>query len=621
MNEKKNIDRLFQEQLKDFEVHPPEFVWENIREKLEEKKKRRAVPIWFRYSGVAAGLVAGAFFGWQYLNGDDANQKQKSDDAVVLQQVGEEPAKSVNPEKVLNPEGSNTAGRKNTLSNNRSTLVSNDDNDKVGSDAEDNATSAKANKKSATGSATNGLPAAESARGLVQGGNGGKHHQKSKRNASAVLPNDGAQVVYENSNNTSPKNVNVTGPKGKHVTSGKINTVPGSFTNKPDTVAGNDKTAIPKPSGVTQPGTTQPNAVLNSGSAVASVQKNTTTDVNNTSPAGQDRQSVRGVNKASGIVANDKNANGNASQNAVAEINTQDDTRVNNTLPVIDKEIALGSILPGEQKLLTQVNDTVKPVAENELEKMLREKESGKKDEQVAEAMGPRWNVKPQVAPLFYNSFSSGSPIDQQFASNSKNYDKDLSVGVGLNYAINDRLSIRSGVNTVNLNYATQDIQFYASLESSTSNITAKVSSARNANIVVTTREEGFSTDATTDSFNGSMVQTTGYIEVPLEMSYALLRKKFGIAVIGGVSTLFLNENKVSVVSNQGLATSVGEAENLNNVHFSTNIGLGFKYRIFKALEASFEPTLKYQVNTYSRDAGNFKPYFIGLYSGVSFSF
>jgi hypothetical protein len=627
MNDKKNIDRLFQEQLKDFEVNPPEFVWENIREKLEEKKKRRAVPIWFRYSGVAAGLVAGAFFGWQYLNGDDATQKPKTDDAVVLQQVGEEPAKPVNPEKVLNPDGTTTttAGRKNTLSNNRSTLVSNDadsDTDKG------NNVSAKANQKPATGSATGVLPAVQSARGLVQGANSGKQNQKSRQNSTVVLADADAQVAYENKGKASSGNGDVTNQKNKRNTSGKINTTPGSFTNGYDAVAGNNKASATKPTGVNQQSVVTSNAVLNSGEVIASAQNNNATNktsgINSASSAeGQqhDNGNTRSENATSGIAVNDRNANGNASQNSVAGINNQHDTRENSMLPVIDKDIVLGNLLPGEQKLLAQVTDTIKPVTENELEKMLREKESGKKDEQMAEAMGPRWNVKPQVAPLFYNSFSSGSPIDQQFASNSKNYDKDLSVGLGLNYAINERLSIRSGVNTVNLNYATQDIQFYASLESSTSNITAKASTARNANIVVTTRAEGFASNASTDSYTGSMVQTTGYIEVPLEMSYALLKKRFGIEVIGGVSTLFLNENKVSVVSNQGLATTVGEAGNLNDVHFSTNIGVGFKYRIFKALQASFEPTLKYQVNTYSRDAGNFKPYFIGLYSGVSFSF
>jgi hypothetical protein len=111
-----------------------------------------------------------------------------------------------------------------------------------------------------------------------------------------------------------------------------------------------------------------------------------------------------------------------------------------------------------------------------------------------------------------------------------------------------------------------------------------------------------------------------GYLEVPIELSYAIVDKKFGINVIGGVSTLFLNENKITVVSD-GLITNLGEANNLNKTHFSTNVGLGMRYRFYKAFQANFEPMFKYQINTFSKGDGNFKPYFLGLYTGVSYSF
>ncbi len=65
MKERKNIDRLFQEKLKDFEAVPPENLWENIAEKLKEKKKkRRVIPIWWKLSGVAAIFI----LGWSGLN-------------------------------------------------------------------------------------------------------------------------------------------------------------------------------------------------------------------------------------------------------------------------------------------------------------------------------------------------------------------------------------------------------------------------------------------------------------------------------------------------------------------------------------------------------------------------
>ena len=62
-------------------------------------------------------------------------------------------------------------------------------------------------------------------------------------------------------------------------------------------------------------------------------------------------------------------------------------------------------------------------------------------------------------------------------------------------------------------------------------------------------------------------------------------------------------------------------SNNLNNIHFSTNLGIGLKYSFMKSFEFNLEPTVKYQLNTYSSDSGDFKPYFLGVYSGVSYKF
>ena len=70
MKELKNIDRLFQEKFKDFEVTPPEMAWENIEAKLNKKrKKRRVIPFWFKPTGIAASLLLG-FYTFMYFNED-----------------------------------------------------------------------------------------------------------------------------------------------------------------------------------------------------------------------------------------------------------------------------------------------------------------------------------------------------------------------------------------------------------------------------------------------------------------------------------------------------------------------------------------------------------------------
>ncbi len=55
MEERKHIDRLYQEKFKDFEASPRDAVWKNISSKLQEKqRKKRVLPLWYRMAGIAA---------------------------------------------------------------------------------------------------------------------------------------------------------------------------------------------------------------------------------------------------------------------------------------------------------------------------------------------------------------------------------------------------------------------------------------------------------------------------------------------------------------------------------------------------------------------------------------
>jgi hypothetical protein len=116
------------------------------------------------------------------------------------------------------------------------------------------------------------------------------------------------------------------------------------------------------------------------------------------------------------------------------------------------------------------------------------------------------------------------------------------------------------------------------------------------------------------------MVQQLGYIEVPLELNYAVVDKRFGVDLIGGVSSLFLVDNAVLLESND-LVTEVGEANNINSMNFSANVGMGLNYKFSPKIQINVEPVFKYQLNTFSNVSGSFRPYSIGVYSGFSFRF
>jgi hypothetical protein len=90
--------------------------------------------------------------------------------------------------------------------------------------------------------------------------------------------------------------------------------------------------------------------------------------------------------------------------------------------------------------------------------------------------------------------------------------------------------------------------------------------------------------------------------------------------LIGGLSSLFLIDNSVTLESG-GTATEMGEANNLNPLNFSTNLGFGLEYEISPRIQLNLEPVFKYQLNTFSDSAGDFNPYSIGIYSGLNFRF
>ncbi len=238
-----------------------------------------------------------------------------------------------------------------------------------------------------------------------------------------------------------------------------------------------------------------------------------------------------------------------------------------------------------------------------------------------------RWNVSPNIAPVYYSSLGNGSSIDPDLSGNPQKGDVNVSYGVQVSYAINDRLSLRTGVSNVDLSYSTSDIIIgtgppslglrsvdYGSKETVVTAINKKslTSNSPSNNFGELTLKSGVG--------DARVIQSITYFEVPLELKYALINSKFGINLIGGVSTLFLGDNEISVKSDN-FSSVLGEANNLSNVSFSTNLGLGLDYKLSKRFTFNVEPMFKYQLNPYTDSAVDFKPYYLGVYSGLSFKF
>jgi hypothetical protein len=510
MKELKNIDRLFQEKFKDFEVAPPEMAWENIEAKLNnKKKKRRVIPFWFKPVGIAASLLVG-FYTFMYLN----------------------------------------------------------ENTKI--DSKENKNTIESNKDAENGSS--GTTKVEDV--LIVPNNSTVTNNES---LESLEKNDNLNVKVNSVESLSEKNNTKNGLNPFN----KNNIVISDNASKKDKNKSNNNKSIFEKNIVSK------DVLSNTNESNKSIKED---PFNNSS-----------------LVTNNNKSDLNTPLNQIKN---------NSNRSVIINE-KFESNITQDSSIVAQISDEVKA-----LEQLLKEKEVGKNVEEKEKES--KWGVSTNAAPVYFNSATNGSPINTQFAENSKSYASTLSYGVGINYAISKKLSLRTGVNALSLEYNTNDVSYTTTMKGVT-NDGSMLSRNTNGQTVVFVDQTTMSTlSSDVENFvqnnTGRLNQITSYYEIPVELSYKLIDKKFGLEFIGGMSSLFLNQNSISLLSN-GLEMEIGQANNLNRVHFSSNVGIGLKYSFLKSLEVNFNPMFKYQLNTYTDNAGNFKPYFIGLYSGLSYKF
>ncbi|MBZ9786969.1 hypothetical protein LB456_05805 [Psychroflexus sp. CAK57W] len=242
------------------------------------------------------------------------------------------------------------------------------------------------------------------------------------------------------------------------------------------------------------------------------------------------------------------------------------------------------------------------------------------------------WAIQPNLAPVFMNSFNGGNPIEPSLKGKTSS-NPNVSYGVNVAYAINKRIKIRTGVSQVAMGYNTQDVMLSVTSSSfragNSGNLNLEgnlvgdfslVSASNNSNTSARTQTSSFVMTSSKLNPVGVINHELGFVEVPLEVEYALIDKKIGVHILGGASTFLLNNNEVFFDVN-GRSSSIGEAGNLNTFSFSANLGVGMDYNFSERVSFNLEPKFMYQINTFKSNTTNFQPYFFGIYSGIKFKF
>jgi hypothetical protein len=530
MNDKKKIDKLFKEQLKNFEVTPKDYVWENIEQKLhgDKRKKRRIIPIWWKVAGVAASLlvlftIANPFFN---TSGKD----------------------SISNEIIVDESEINDSS---TIQDQTNTIKQNDPSKEI-----------LQNDASKELVGTNSKTSAENKEEVSS-------MNKNKSNLITSDTNINPVLASESSNTNKPKEKTQ-------------NTVPSNTSNF-------IKSQEEKRNTIDKPSTKD---------AIVSVSKSSS------QPNEAEQTTAKEKLKIDNTLLK---SNDTYNKSTVADTNTNEGSEI-------------------ENKPLEDDSQNKEKEETNAIENAIAEAENTDEKEEEEEKLN-RWSVSPNVAPVYFSSLGEGSSIDAQFNNNNKETEISMSYGIAGSYAINNKLKIRAGINKVDLGYTTNDILIFENSNqlARTSNQMDNVNMASDVGRYSIYSANSFKFENAPATLftleQGSIDQELGFIEVPIELEYNVIENKIGLNLIGGFSALFLNENDIYAVLNNSDRTRLGEASNINDFSYTANFGIGLDYNFSKQFQFNLDPTFKYQINTFNNTSGNFNPFFIGVYTGLSYKF
>ncbi len=540
MKDKKHIDRVFQERLKEFEATPSDAVWERIDNNLRrDTGGRKVIPMWWKIAGIAAGLallltLGNAFFKDVPAEGDipsevvDTNEGIDNSDVVTDKE---------NETQVDN-------GTQDELINNQ--LVPQEAVSESGSNTSD------------------------------------EHQSKNEQTPLEKLLLD--------DNNVQDNAVADRNPKGN--------------TNGPE-----QQKRLPNNDRPT-------NASVNSGVAQQ------TTEIT----AGKEVQDDI-ANKKAAVANNDIPQN--LPELPTSKEQEPRESKAVELTPNVGNAVA-GTTDPEVEELEEKTENTTEDASPT-IEEALTSAEDGE-DYDEKEEVKDRWSITPNVSPVYYNSLGNGSSIHQQFDNNSKSGQLNMSYGVNASYALTNRLSVRSGIKSVNVGYNTNDVVVYRSLTQTGGSALPMASSSTLRNIDLKDSAQGISVisgenlafsqvpNVVAQNLDSSIEQEMSFVEVPVELEYKISDKKVGLSVIGGFSAMILNDNSVYTNVNDQ-RTLLGEANNINDISYSANLGVGLGVKVSEKIDLNFEPSFRYQIKTFNNASGDFKPYIIGVSSGLKFKF
>ena len=298
---------------------------------------------------------------------------------------------------------------------------------------------------------------------------------------------------------------------------------------------------------------------------------------------------------------------------------------IDNSTTISDRENTSSSIdTKNIGTLKTEgITDTTKVVTdslktETPKEEVAEEKAENKKDS-LAPKIFKKFSVFAFAGPSSF-SFPDHAVVTDSTTSNI-NTKSTIRLGMLFGYRINSKLSIRTGISLYKLKQSAKNIKLSYYMETSTTGgalivpppdftwIDYEHPFGQNSSLIINTLGENYQAIINID-------RELSYLEIPLEINYNLLDRKFSLNIFGGGSILLLNKNEVFAYNEKG-KMFLGEWNAAAKTSFTGILGLGLHYTISPSLQVNAEPVFNYYFNTYNDS----KPYSFTVRAGIQYNF
>ncbi|MHC0442234.1 hypothetical protein [Flavobacterium sp. 3-210] len=243
-------------------------------------------------------------------------------------------------------------------------------------------------------------------------------------------------------------------------------------------------------------------------------------------------------------------------------------------------------------------------------------KEKGKEKDPKTTANKEKWAVE-----VFAGVASSENYKNDKTLGNVNDSKQSNSYGVKTKYKLNKKWTVGSGFkinelgqSVANVSYiSTKNNAFLGTSDYLIQNATVPQIATNESYVLVSnTTKNALKSD---NIQSGNLDQSLKYIEMPLEVSYAVFSKnKASISLNTGGFVGKLISNSIAIDGN-----SIGENANANEFVYGSTLSSTVQYRVYKKTNIFVEPAMNYYINPLSSQS--FNQFQWGLNFGLNVSF